>query len=77
MLVFVHGGAWQRGDKEAHGNINVGPTLSKTTESVVVSINYRLSPDVKYPEHIRDVATALHWIRLNIHTVRTIHEQVA
>lgn len=33
---------------------------------VVVSVNYRLSPHVKYPEHLMDVKRAIRWVRQNI-----------
>jgi acetyl esterase/lipase len=33
---------------------------------VAVLVNYRLSPAVKHPEHVRDIARAYAWVRQNI-----------
>jgi len=63
VLIFVHGGAWRVGGKMFH--TNVGKTFA-SHGIVTVSINYRLSPKVKHPAHIRDVARAFDWVRKNI-----------
>jgi acetyl esterase/lipase len=66
VLFFVHGGAWRHGDKNYFG---VGPGLGKFYASHgvgFVSINYRLSPAVQHPEHIKDVARAFAWTHKNI-----------
>ena len=63
VLLFVHGGAWRIGDKMF--DTNVGKTFARHGV-LTVSIDYRLSPEVKHPAHIRDVARAFHWVRNNI-----------
>ena len=63
VLMFVHGGAWRFGSKAFHPNI--GNTFARRG-IVTVSINYRLTPRVKHPEHVRDVARAFAWIKKNI-----------
>jgi acetyl esterase/lipase len=66
VLFYVHGGAWTIGDKNHLGtSAKVGKTLA-SNGIALVSINYRLSPQVKHPEHIRDVARAFAWTRANI-----------
>ncbi len=59
VLFFVHGGAWQMGDKAKDFGtyITLGKTFAKAGIGTVVT-NYRLSPGVKHPEHIKDVARA-------------------
>src|SRR5439155_1728006 len=59
VLFFVHGGAWHSGDKNYWFNVygNVGRTLAKHGVGAVV-INYRLTPEVKHPAHVQDVAKA-------------------
>jgi len=64
VLIFIHGGAWRVGSKMFH--TNVGKTFA-ARGIVTVSVNYRLSPKVKHPAHIRDVARAFDWVRKNIH----------
>ncbi|RLN88986.1 hypothetical protein BBJ28_00023026 [Nothophytophthora sp. Chile5] len=56
--VFVHGGSWQRGDK--NGGLNAGIDEAFVRAGFLgVSVNYRLSPEVQHPEHVKDVAAAL------------------
>jgi acetyl esterase/lipase len=61
VVLFVHGGAWLRGDKSFLGVYEaVGTFLARQGIGAAV-INYRLSPAVRHPEHIRDVARAFAW----------------
>ncbi|KAJ3181875.1 hypothetical protein HDU85_003390 [Gaertneriomyces sp. JEL0708] len=63
VLIYIHGGSWSMGDKT-----NTPPFLSYMALKhwVVVSINYRLSPFAKYPDHLIDVKRAIRWVRSNI-----------
>lgn len=63
VLVFVHGGAWTRGDRRQY------PFLANrfVREGYVVVVpSYRLSPKVVHPAHIEDVAAAVAWTFRNI-----------
>jgi acetyl esterase/lipase len=61
VIFFVHGGAWMHGDKNFLGIYSaLGQRLAKRGIGAVV-INYRLTPKVKHPEHIKDVARAFAW----------------
>jgi acetyl esterase/lipase len=61
VIFFVHGGAWMHGDKNFLGIYSaLGQRLAKKGIGAVV-INYRLTPKVKHPEHIKDVARAFAW----------------
>jgi acetyl esterase/lipase len=60
VLLFIHGGGWRIGDKMF--DTNIGKTFAKHGV-LTFAIDYRLSPEVKHPEHIRDCARAFHWIR--------------
>lgn len=68
-LMFWHGGGWQRGDKEHRFNTygNVGIAAARAGYVGIVA-NYRLSPHVTHPEHVRDVAAAIKWARDNVRT---------
>lgn len=63
LAVFVHGGSWSRGDKDDREGVYgiLGRRLAERGTGIAV-INYRLSPQVRHPEHARDVARALAWI---------------
>jgi arylformamidase len=73
VVVWVHGGGWAIGDK---GNKMADKkALFLGDGYVLVSMNYRLSPDpaalddpkrVMYPIHEQDVATGLSWLHDHI-----------
>jgi acetyl esterase/lipase len=63
VLLFVHGGFWKSGNKDLYEPI--GKLYAKNGIGTVI-INYRLSPKVKHPAHIQDVARAFAWTHDNI-----------
>jgi acetyl esterase/lipase len=66
VLFFVHGGAWRNGDKNFLGFYSaLGQFFAQQGIGTVV-INYRLSPAVQHPEHIKDVARAFAWTCKNV-----------
>src|SRR5262245_34328617 len=66
VLFFVHGGAWRSGDKNFFGVYSsLGKFYARHGIGTVVT-NYRLSPKVTHPEHIKDVARAFVWTVKNI-----------
>ena len=63
VVLLVHGGAWQVGDKNSCGlYASVGEFLARNGIGAVLP-NYRLSPQVRHPEHVKDVARAFAWTR--------------
>jgi acetyl esterase/lipase len=66
VLVLVHGGAWVMGDNRRCGLYpSIGDFLAKRGIAVVMP-NYRLSPRVKHPEHVKDVARAIAWTKTHL-----------
>jgi len=67
VVFFVHGGAWRHGDKNSFLGLYgyLASSLARHGLGVVVP-NYRLSPGVTHPEHIKDVARAFAWTYRNI-----------
>ncbi len=66
VMIMIHGGGWQIGDKSGRGlNENKIPFFAENG-FIYVSINYRLSPAVKHPAHIEDCAEAVAWVHDNI-----------
>ncbi len=66
VVVFIHGGCWTIGDKSCCGLYSaVGRFLASRGVGAVFP-NYRLSPWVKHPEHVKDVARAFAWTHKNI-----------
>lgn len=63
VMVFIHGGGWQKGSKEAVAN--VARALAEKN-IVTVVINYRLSPSHDHPDQVMDAARAFAWTYNNI-----------
>ena len=63
VIVFIHGGTWSFGNK---GSLSDKTISFIKANFVYVSINYRLSPDIKHPIHTSDVAKAITWIYKHI-----------
>jgi arylformamidase len=63
MVVFAHGGGWREGDKDlriggADVYANIGRFLAAHGVGTAI-INYRLLPDVSWPQQLDDVAHAV------------------
>jgi acetyl esterase/lipase len=65
VVLIVHGGAWMVGDKNWDSIPNIARTFAKQGIGAV-GINYRLSPAVQHPTHIKDVADAFAWVHKHI-----------
>jgi acetyl esterase/lipase len=61
--VFVYGGSWNNGDRQAYSFM--GRALAANGITTVIP-DYRLVPQVRYPEFIVDVASALRWAEENV-----------
>jgi len=59
VTIFVHGGAWARGDKSQVANL---PAAFAREGFILVSVNYRLAPQVKFDAQAQDVAAAIGWV---------------
>lgn len=60
LLIYFHDGGIEEGDK-----CDMRPFLPKFPKSgiAVVAANYRLYPDAKFPDFIRDCASAVAWVK--------------
>jgi BD-FAE protein len=61
LLVFIHGGGFRGGSKEAVQPYLLSGCLASGIS--VISINYRLSPEVHFPAHYMDSARAIRFAR--------------
>ncbi|WP_458758198.1 alpha/beta hydrolase [Afipia sp. TerB] len=59
-LVFFHGGGWVIGDLETHDV--VCRSLATESEMIVISVDYRLAPEHKFPAAVDDAIAATEWI---------------
>lgn len=58
VLLYFHGGVWQRGDKGDYHNIGEALAARGVLAAIV---NYRLTPPARHPEHVQDAARAVAW----------------
>ena len=63
VLFFIHGGGWTGGSRS--GFDKIGRTFAKNGVGFV-AVGYRLSPKVKHPAHIEDVAKGFAWTAAHI-----------
>jgi len=63
LVVFIHGGGFHGGSKEALSAALLAGLLKNRIS--VMAINYRLSPEVRFPAHYLDCARAIQFARLH------------
>lgn len=59
-VLFFHGGGWMMGDLDT--NDALCRELSVAARTAVVSVDYRLAPEHRYPAAIEDGLAALRWV---------------
>ena len=62
-LVFFHGGGWVIGNLDSHDV--VCRMLADQGELIVISVDYRLAPEHKFPAAADDAITATKWVAAN------------
>ena len=62
-LVFFHGGGWVIGDLDSHDV--VCRKLTDEGQLMVISVDYRLAPEHKFPAAVDDAIAATNWIADN------------
>lgn len=63
VYVFVHGGGWNKRDKD---EVGAQPKLFNEAGMIVVSVNYRLVPEIQHPKNVQDLAESIAWIHKNV-----------
>ncbi|MEH7583831.1 alpha/beta hydrolase, partial [Priestia megaterium] len=59
-LVYYHGGGWVLGSLDTHDSIC--RSYANEANCIVVSVDYRLAPEDKFPAAVNDAYDALDWI---------------
>lgn len=59
LLMYFHGGGWVIGDLNSHDE--TCRQFCAAVEAVVVSVDYRLAPETKFPGPLEDCYSATHW----------------
>jgi acetyl esterase len=59
-LAYFHGGGWVQGDLETHHGLCA--RLADRSGALVVSVDYRLAPEHKFPAAVEDCLAAYRWL---------------
>jgi acetyl esterase/lipase len=60
VVVWLHGGGWRFGDRRMAPDLK---GFAQRSGLAVVSIDYRLSDEAKFPAPVEDVKTTVRWVR--------------
>lgn len=63
VIVFFYGGAWHSGERADYG---FAAAAFASAGFVAVVPDYRLVPEVRYPDFLEDAALAMRWVWSNI-----------
>lgn len=65
VVIWLHGGGWRFGDRHLAPDLGC---FAQRSGLAVVSIDYRLSDESKFPSPVEDVKTAVRWVRSVVDT---------
>ena len=66
IVFYAHGGGWAAGGK---GDTQLVPFIGGVTRGyAVISLDYRLTPNIRYPENLFDIISAMRWTAQNAET---------
>jgi acetyl esterase/lipase len=73
-IILVHGGGWRSGNKAMNK-----PMAQRLAANgfVVISVEYRLSLEAKYPAAVHDIKSAIRWVRENAETYQIDDRYIA
>src|SRR3954451_14847606 len=60
VVLWLHGGGWRFGDRRLSPDL---AAFAAQSGLAVVSIDYRLSDEAKFPAQVEDVKTGVRWVR--------------
>ena len=66
-LVYYHGGGWTMGDLDTHDSLC--RDLADEGRCVVVSVDYRMGPEHRFPAAVDDVLAATRWLQAQAGTL--------
>ncbi len=75
VLVYFHGGGWVLNDLDTHDD--VCRSLTNRARCIVVSVDYRLAPEHKFPAAPNDAYAAIQWVVTNIAAFNGDPQQLA
>ncbi len=64
VLIFIHGGGWFAGNIDTHDVFC--RKIAKFARCLIVSVDYRLAPENKFPTALEDCCEACSWVKKHI-----------
>lgn len=74
-LVYYHGGGWVIGDLDSHDDLC--RFLANQTGCSVISVDYRLAPEHKFPAAVDDAFAALQWVHAHAEDIAIDRDRIA
>lgn len=74
-LVFYHGGGWVIGGIDSHDGIC--RSLANLSHCAIISVDYRLAPEHKFPAAVYDAYTAAKWVFENADSIGVNADKIA
>lgn len=68
VLVYFHGGGWVIGDRDSHDSLC--RQLCNASGCAIVSVDYRLGPEHRFPAAVDDSVQATRWVRAQAAALR-------
>lgn len=75
VLVYFHGGGWVLGSLETHDAIC--RALTNAASCLVVSVDYRLAPEHRFPSGLEDCQAVLRWVQAGADEIGVDGERIA
>jgi len=75
LLIWYHGGGFTVGSVESYDAIC--RMLAARADCLVLSVDYRLAPEYKFPSAVDDACAALNWARTHAHRFGIDAERIA
>lgn len=72
VIVYYHGGGWVINDINTSHESCI--ELAHQTEHIVVSVDYRLAPEHKFPTPLHDAFDAFVWVKQHINKLHALDE---
>ena len=75
VLVWYHGGGYVIGDLDTHDS--ACRVLANDADCIVVSVDYRLAPENKFPAAVEDCEVALKWVAKHAKDIHADDKRIA
>lgn len=75
VIVYYHGGGWVLADKNVYDGGARG--IAKEANAIVVSVDYRLAPEAKFPAQHDDALATYKWATLNAASIKGDPKRIA